>query len=164
MMKLFLSICVLSVDLIHSNNVYAEKFISLDIGGIELRVGQKIDEALRLLSPYKVEFNNGSWFVTQKSGNAYQILGIISAENNVISFITKSFNMNSPEDLADVYTRASKELRRRGGTTCAIRELEVTNGLIIGFETKCGPYKLSVFMPSKINNIIHSASIDISVR
>jgi hypothetical protein len=143
-MKLFLLAGVLSVSMVHVAHAQ-----SLDIGGIELRLGQKVDEALRSLSSYQVQYSSGSWFVTQKIGNLYQFLGSIGATANVISFISKSFDMNENEDASEVYTRASKELRRRGGTICATREVEYKDGLIHGFETQCGPYRLSYYMPSK---------------
>jgi len=118
-----------------------------------LRLGQKVDEALRSLSSYRLQYiGSDSWIVTQKVGNLYQVLGSIGATANVISFISKSFDMNENEDAPDAYTRVSKELRRCGGTTCATREVEYTDGLIRGFDTKCGPYKLSYYMPTKTDD------------
>ncbi len=143
-MKLCVFVAVLSVSMVHAAHSQ-----SLDIGGIELRLGQKVDEALRSLSSYQVQYSNGSWIVTQKVGNLYQALGAIGATANVISFISKSFNMDENEGTPETYTRASKELRRRGGTNCTTREVEFTDGLIHEFETQCGPYKLNYYMPSK---------------
>lgn len=161
-MKLYLFAAVLSVGMFHAAHAQ-----SLDIGGIELRLGQKVDEALRSLSSYQVQYSNGSWIVTQKVGNLYQVLGSIGATANVISFISKSFDMNENEGAPEAYTRASKELRRRGGTTCITREVEYTDGLIRGFETQCGPYKLSYYMPSKTANgapVLGGVSISIRRR
>lgn len=146
-MKLVLFLSVLLVGMVHA--VHAQ---SLDIGGIELRLGQKADEALRSLSSYQVQYNGSSWIVSQKIGNRHQFLGSIGATTNTISFISKSFDMGENERAAETYTRASKELRRRGGTTCATREVEYTDGLIRGFDTQCGPYTLSYFMPSKTDD------------
>jgi hypothetical protein len=158
-MKHFLIAGVLSVFMVHAANAQ-----SLDIGGIELRLGQKVDEALRSLSSYKVQYSSGSWFVTQKVGNLYQHLGSIAARDNVISFISKSFDMNESEDAPEAYTRASKELRRRGGKTCTTREVEFTDGLIREFETQCGPYKLSYYMPSKTDSGPVLGGVAISIR
>lgn len=161
-MKLFLLAGVFSISVSHA--VHAQ---SLDIGGIELRLGQKADEALRSLSSYQVQYSNGSWIVTQKVGNLHQFLGSIGATANVVSFISKSFDINENEGAAEIYTRASKELRRRGGTTCATREVEYTDGLIHGFDTQCGPYRLSYYMPSKTADgtpVLGGVSISTRVR
>ena len=143
-MKFILFVGLLSVGMAHEAHAQ-----SLDIGGIELRLGQKIDEALRSLSSYQVQHSGGSWIVTQKVGNLYQVLGSIGPTDNVISFVSKSFDMSASDDAPEAYTRASKEVRRRGGMTCATREVEYTDGLVRAFETQCGPYKLSCSMPFK---------------
>ena len=140
---------VLFVGLLLFSTAHAAHAQSLDIGGIELRLGQKIDEALRSLSSYQVQYSSGSWIVTQKVGNLYQVLGSIGATDNVISFVSKSFDMSENEGAPEAYTRASKEVRRRGDMTCATREVEYTDSLVREFETQCGPYKLSYSMPFK---------------
>lgn len=143
-MKLVLIAGLLSLGMVH-----AAQAQSLDIGGIELRLGQKVDEALRSLSSYQVQYSSSSWIVTQKAGKQYQVLGSIGATDNAISFISKSLDMSANEGAPEAYTRASKEVRRRGGMTCVTREVEYTDDLIRAFETQCGPYKLSYFMPFK---------------
>lgn len=159
-MKHYLFTTLLSLGMVHAAHAQ-----SLDIGGIELHLGQKVDEALSSLSSYRVQYIDGSWLVTQKVGNLYQILGLIGAEANAISFISKSFEMNENEGTPAVYTRASKELRQRGGTTCTTREVEYSDGLIRGFETQCGPYRLSYSMPSKTADGQHVLdSVSISIR
>jgi len=158
-MKLYLFGVLLSVGMVHSAHAQ-----SLDIGGIELRLGQKVDEALRSLSPYRVQYINDLWFVSQKVGDRYQLLGMIGASSNVITFISKYFDMNEDEDAQELYTRASKELRRRGGTTCSTGELESTDGLIRGFENQCGPYHLHYYMPSKMfKGVLVRGSVSIFV-
>ena len=87
--------------------------------------------------------------MTQKVGNLYQVLGLIGATDNVITFINKSFDKSANEGAPEAYTSASKEVRLRGGKTCATREVYYTDNLIHGFETQCGPYKLSYSMPFK---------------
>lgn len=159
-MQYVLFLSVLFVGTVHA--VHAQ---SLDIGGIELRLGQRTDEALRSLSSYQVQYNGSSWIVSQKIGNRHQFLGSIGASTNTISFISKSFDMEENERAAETYTRASKELRRRGGTACATREVEYTDGLIREFNTQCGPYTLSYFMPSKTNDGVPVlGGVSISVR
>lgn len=156
---------VLFVGLLSFGMTHAVRAQSLDIGGIELRIGQKVDEALRTLSLYQVQHNNGAWLVTQKLGNLYQFLGSIKAADNVISFIGKDFNISENESASEVYTRASREVRRRGGTTCTTREVEFTDGVVRAFETQCGPYKLQYFMPFKLTGGEPiSGGVNISIR
>jgi hypothetical protein len=158
-MKLTLLVVALSVGMVHPAHAQ-----SLDVGGIELRLGQKVDEALRSLSSYQVQRTGGSWIVTQKVGNLYQILGLMSATDNVITFINKSFDMSTNEGAPEAYTSASKEVRRRGGMTCATREVEYTDNLIRAFETQCGPYKLSYYMPFRMadgKSVLGGVSISI---
>lgn len=143
-MRFVLLVGILSLGTVHA--VHAQ---SLDIGGIELRLGQKVDEALRSLSSYQVKYSGDAWWVSQKVGDRYQFLGSISATANVLSVIIKSFDMNESEDAPETFTRAFREVRRRGGMTCATREVEYTDGLIHEFETQCGSYKLSYAMPFK---------------
>lgn len=161
MTKPYLLACFLSVGVAHA--VHAQ---SLDIGGIELHLGQKVDEALRSLSPYQVQYlQNDSWAVSQKTGNSFQFLGSIGAKNNVIDYLSKIFNFNSPEETPEVYTRASKELRHLGGTTCTTREVYYTDGLIHDFSTQCGPYILSYNMPMKLDKTNRSIGmVTIEVR
>jgi hypothetical protein len=57
---------------------------ALDIGGIELRLGQNVDEALRSLSSYEVRcFTNDSGSancsVQQQNGDYWQLLGTLGA-------------------------------------------------------------------------------------
>lgn len=122
---------------------------ALDIGGIELSLGQNVNEALHALSPYQVQYSSNSWIVTQKVGKLYQFLGSIGAKDNKISFISKSFEVNDNESTPGVYTIAAKYLRKLGGETCVTIETEYTDNLIHGFDTQCGKYKLGYLFPSK---------------
>jgi hypothetical protein len=161
-MRLLLLVGFLSLGITHAADAQ-----SLDIGGIELRLGQEVDEALRSLSAYQVQYTGGSWIVTQKVGDMHQVLGSIGAAANVLRFISKSFEVNENEGESEAYTRASKELRRRGGTTCATHEVEYNDGLIHAFETQCGMYTLSYHMPSKTSEgapVLAGVSIWIRVR
>ena len=129
-----------------ANEAHAQ---SLDIGGIELRLWQKVDDALHSLSSYQVHYTNGSWFVSQKVGSEYQYLGTIGARANSITFISKIFDLREGADIAKRYTEASRELRRRGGSSCTTREVEFTDGLVREIETQCGRYKLAFILPTK---------------
>ena len=158
-MKLVLLVGLLSVGMVHSAQAQ-----SLDIGGIELRLGQKVDEALRSLSSYQVKYSSGSWVVTQKVGELHQVLGTISARDNAITFIGKVFNWSANAGDATEYTRASEEVHRRGGMTCVTREVEWTDGLIHAFETQCGLFKLSYFLPDRFNGELSRAGVNISIK
>ena len=138
---------------------------SLDIGGIELQLGQKADNVLRLLSSYQVQYSGGSWVVGQKVGSAYEFLGTVGAMDNVVTSISKSFQMTEPEAAPDIYTSASNELHRRGGSNCSTREVAFTDGLIRGFETQCGVYTLTYYMPSKTDGGVRVlGGVAISIR
>ena len=122
-MKHLLAAIVLSVGAMPAAHAQ-----SLDIGGIELHLGQKVDDALRLLSPYDVQYRDGSWIVTQQVGSLHQVLGVMGATSNAVSYISKSFELNSNERASEVYTRASKEVRRRSGVNaCVTREVDLTS-------------------------------------
>lgn len=136
---------------------------SLDIGGIELHIGQKIDDALKSLSAYNVSFEKNQWIVTQGLGDQTELLGTISAEENLIRFISRDFRLRGPGDAPEVYTRASEEVRRRGGDACFTREVK-NNGRISSFMTQCGPYELIYLMPCKsLEGITYNGTIYISV-
>jgi hypothetical protein len=138
---------------------------SLDVGGIELHLGQKVDDALKLLSSYQVQRSSGSWVISQKTGEKYEFLGAISATNNALSFISKSFQMDAPESALEIYSLASRELHRRGGGQCSTYESKFSDGIVRGFETRCGVYVLTYYMPSRTDNGIRSlGGISISIR
>lgn len=118
---------------------------SLDIGGIELRLGQPVDEALRSLSPYRVQRLEDVWSVSQKAGDHYDLLGVISATANAITSIRKYFTLEENEDAGRLYALALKEARRRGGTICSTRNYEASS--VPSFFTDCGPYTATVTMP-----------------
>jgi hypothetical protein len=137
---------------------------SLDIAGIELRIGQDASEAVRALNVYEVRFQDGSWFVSQKIDGKYRWYGNFAAQNGKISFISKGFPLADDYDAARVYTQASKELRRRGGTECQTREVEFTDDIIHQFETRCGLYKLTFHIPTRTSaneNVMPGVSIQL---
>ncbi len=140
-MKLTLLLCSLWIGTLHAAHAQ-----SLDIGGIELRIGQNVDEALESLSAYNVQWNKDHWFVTQGLGKGLKLLGTFSSQEKHITFISKSFWIKNSGDAPEVYTRASEEIRRRGGDSCITREFK-NNGIISSFITQCGPYELTYTMP-----------------
>ena len=128
---------------------------SLDVGGIQLHIGQQLDEALHVLSPYKVSYIEPStWMVYQQAGSSLQSLGQIDAAHNAVTRIVKWFDFDDSADAPEVYGRASRELHRLGGSTCTTRiyahDDEANH--IRGFLTRCGAYELSYYMPTKVMN------------
>ena len=97
---------------------------SLDIGGIELRIGQNVDEALRSLSLYEVRYTDigdglAHWAVMQRNGDYWQQLGSLNAQANVITNLSKAFSIGETKNTTRVYKLALRELHRRGGEGCA---------------------------------------------
>jgi hypothetical protein len=157
-MKILSLLCMLWIVTSHAASAQ-----SLDIGGIELRIGQKIDDALKSLSAYNVSFKNDQWIVTQGLGDQTELLGTIGARENLVNFISKSFRLRGPGDAPEVYTRASKEACRRGGDSCLTSEVK-NNGTIHSFLTQCGPYELTYTMPFKsIEGRTFNGGVHISV-
>lgn len=147
--------------LVMPQEVYAQ---SLEIGGIELHIGQKIDAALNSLASYQVQYKEDfGWMVSQMVGSKFQFLGTLHAKNGLVSHISKEFIVNDG-DLPATYTRAHKELQQRGGTSCVMNTVGLNDGLIHAFETQCGSYKLVAFMPFKnAEGQFYAASVSIAV-
>src|SRR5437763_12723215 len=93
---------------------------ALDIGGIELRLGQNISDALKALSPYQTSYseNGHIWVVTRRGEAPFVIVGTLAATDGKVTAITKVYPLSSEYDASPVYTEASKEVRRRGGAAC----------------------------------------------
>lgn len=131
---------------------------SLDIGGVELRLGQDVSEAIKSLSMYKVTYieTAQSWFVFRPESRTFSPIGNVSAKNNKINWISKSYDVDQNSNLSLVYASASNELRRRAGTSCAYKEREIggseVNGYLHIIEKHCGFYNLSLGLPSKHPN------------
>lgn len=118
---------------------------SLDIGGVELRIGQSKNEAISLLSAYEVQFKSSGWFVTNKSTES--LIGYFKVSSNKLIYIEKGFQVNN--NGSEVYYLARSELISRGGAECVFSESETLNGSdkFIHFIKKCGPYELRYLMP-----------------
>lgn len=144
--------------------IQATHGLSLDVGGIELSLGQDVSEAINSLSGYQVTYHDGlGWVVQQNLGNQVWSLGHFSAVANKIVYISKSFN--DREATAETYTRASKELHARGGNACTLKEIEYSDGKIHSFNTSCGAYLLRYSMPSYWRpGELSQGSIDLSLK
>jgi hypothetical protein len=138
---------------------------SLDIGGIELRLGQPVQEALRGLSAYQVRYDDRSesWIVTQRGRDPFELLGVLSATQGLVSSISKHYSLNTSYESVAVYSQASREVRRRGGRNCSTREAELATGAIRGFETQCGPYRLVYSLPTTYGTDKVEGGVSLSV-
>jgi hypothetical protein len=138
---------------------------SLDIGGIELRLGQSISEALNVLSPYDVRYQESvpAWTVYERGRQPLRILGVLQARDGVLYHISKSFDIPNIYATQRVYTQASQEVQRRGGGGCETREVKWTDELIRTLETRCGSYTLTYSLPGMADGMNVPASISIRV-
>jgi hypothetical protein len=128
---------------------------SLDVGGIEIRLGQDVGEAFKSLAQYQVVRLSDSWAVMEKVGASSRLLGIITAQGNRIDFVSKAFELESDADGPEVLTRAVKELRIRATADC---NTSATNGgytgdLVSGFVIRCGRLAARYLMPSRISGV-----------
>src|ERR1051325_915257 len=80
---------------------------ALDIGGIQVRLGQNVADALRTVSSYQVRYSDDAklWFVTQRGESEYVLLGTLSATDGRISGITKVYQLSNQYDTQRVYTQ-----------------------------------------------------------
>jgi hypothetical protein len=141
---------------------------SLDIGGIQVRLGQNVADALRALSSYQARYSEDAklWLVTQRGESQYELLGMLSATEGRISGITKVYNLSNQYDSQRVYTQASRELHRLGGNACETREVELADDQIHSIETRCGLYRLTYSFAStyQADNVGAGISINVSQR
>ncbi len=139
---------------------------SLDIGGVELQLGQDAPEALQSLSPYKVQYDQSSkaWFVTQKVGDKFQWLSHLGATDGRISLVSNGFPLPDEMQTPRVYTDALREVRRRGGSKCERTEVEMNDDLVHQIEMRCGVYKLTYAFPWRSDVAPVDAGIYITLR
>ena len=125
---------------------------ALDIGGVELTLGEDVSDALRSLSTYDVRYNESikAWFVSQKSGEDAEWLGNFSASSGRVSFISKAYALPKTGDMVRVYSGALRDAQRRGGQSCQTAPVEFTDDLIHQIETRCGRYRLIFYLADKL--------------
>lgn len=138
---------------------------SLDIGGIEVRLGQNVPDVLKALSGYLVRYDDDAkvWMVTQKRGEQFSYLGDFQATDNKVWSISKSYTLRNDGESRRVYTRAAKDLRALGGSDCVMRDIEYSDDLVQGVETRCGLYRLTYLFPSMLGDAPVSAGIAITL-
>lgn len=138
---------------------------SLDIGGIELTIGQDVAVATQRLALYRVVYSQESniWSVSQRVGSDYQWLGHIEGKDGKITGISKDFVIRE-RDIATAYTAALRELHRRGGETCLVNNVEYSDDLYRSVETKCGAYHVSLLLPSRSDYGVSTGTVSLQVR
>jgi hypothetical protein len=75
---------------------------ALDIGGIEMRLGQEVIDALNALSAaaYSARHTeNDVWFVNHKVDGDYEALGLFWAKNGKITDIEKHYTVNNAGEI-----------------------------------------------------------------
>ena len=137
-----------------SGNIYAQ---SLDIGDIEIEIGQDKKSVLKSLSLYfldqKYRENDERYDVYDKSGG--KMLGVLLIDDGKVSaimkyyrFFSKATNAAHAMDEWGLYFLARSKLHDRGGKQCDVTErVMVKTEMVYGFETKCGAYTLVYHMP-----------------
>jgi hypothetical protein len=139
----------------------------LDVGGVEIRLGQDVTTAVQRLSIYRVVYSPQSnfWSVTQPVAGRFEWLGHVEARDGKVTGISKGFTMTEPNDFSSAYTEALKEARRRGGEVCSVSNVEYTNGLVGGVETRCGRYVVSLLFAMRApDGTWGSGSVSLQVR
>ena len=124
---------------------------ALDIGGVELRLGQDVTAAVaQLKSLYDVSYDDASktWFVSKrKTATEVTWLGNIEANGGRVARLTKAYTISNEADVITPYTLAMREVQRRGGTTCSTAPIERTDDSFHEVRTTCGAYSLTLHLP-----------------
>jgi hypothetical protein len=129
---------------------------TLDIGGIELRLGESGTTALAdLRSAYDVRYEEsiGMWSIFRKrvADDPYVFVGQVYIKAGVVSRIVKDYELTDQYDLVDVYSTAMKQVRKRGGATCNTWPQEMTDGRFWSIHTTCGSYELTLNLPNRLH-------------
>ncbi|HKK09042.1 MAG TPA: hypothetical protein VKA44_09170 [Gemmatimonadota bacterium] len=140
---------------------------SLDIGGVEVHLGEAGTVALRQLrAAYNLQYVDGAkaWGVTRKNGpQDYTSLGMFSIDSGTVTWISKDYEIPDVQRLGNIFQQAVRDLRARGGKACFMWPNEMTNGMIFGASMKCGPYTLDLNLPRE-STAIPSMGAGISIR
>ena len=140
---------------------------SLDIGGIELRIGQPTEAVIsQLRVAYILTYQDEvkRWLVSQQEGSLQVSLGQFDSRDGVVTFIAKDYHVRQPSDLAHIYTTGMRETQRRGGSACTTVPLAWSDNVFLTIETNCGRYKLSLGLPFTVGDAQYSASVQLTVK
>ena len=121
----------------------------LDIGGIELKLGQSQESALAALSAVydvnRLETRSGTLWVVSRKGRQGD-LGTFQLANQKVVEITKEFPFtDGGRDLRGDYEVATQELRKRAGKKCSVEKPSYVAGF---FSTECAHYVLTFMLPA----------------
>jgi hypothetical protein len=139
----------------------------LDIGGIEVQVGQHIDSVLpRFLANYDIFFHEElrRWFVSNKTGGRTVILGNLEVVRDRVTLVQKVYDYNDDlYKLSEVYSLALRDVQSRSGTTCSVRIHEWPSGGVQSVISTCGRYALTFSLPYKSQDGKEHVSAGISI-
>jgi hypothetical protein len=127
---------------------------SLDIGGIEIHLGQDLPSTLsKLQSAYDVKYEDALklWSVSKKrTGNdPYNVIGRVGVTGETVSLVERIYDLGDVYDLQNVYSVAMLETRKRGGTSCHTSPYGPSSALYWRIDTVCGQYMVSLILPGK---------------
>ena len=129
---------------------------ALDIGGIEIRIGQPIATALsRLQVAYDIKYQEGQkeWSVFKKRSRAtdlYILVGSVEVEGETVSLINKFYELADAYELTNLYTQAMREIHKRAGSACTTSPVEYADNLLRTIKTVCGEYSLWLGLPERL--------------
>lgn len=148
---------------------------SLQVGGLEVRIGETFERALARLSPvYEMQhLETGSsveelWWVRRRSP-ARDVIGLIRERNGMVSGITRDWSGDA-YSLAHDFVRLLEEARRLGGETeCRTVPdyVQPASGKLVltGYTTTCGRYTVEHNIAWRIGDApLSRETLAISVR
>ena len=134
---------------------------SLEIGGIAVKLGEPLTDALtHLKAAYNPQFIKEAWRGAPPqwwimTNNGDDRLGEIRATDGVVNYIEAKYDTSDEYELDQVYIRALTDVGRLGGTVCTTTPTiypassDLPQGSV-KIDTKCGLYTLELHLPSKL--------------
>ena len=125
--RVLLLACLVSVDALSVRGQ------ALDIGGIELRLGQISSSALSdLRVAYDVRYEDAFkvWSVFRKRSlnDPFFFIGQLYVDDGLVTRIVKEYDTSDPYALVRTFTLAMKDVTTRGGSACFTVPAEMTDG------------------------------------
>ena len=141
---------------------------SLDIGGIEIRLGQSQESVLTQLGAvYRLQNMPVSgdykwWSVYRKDASSGEIdVGSFWLKNGVVINIEKEWQFGPDKSPHDLFNTALADAKRLGGKQCTfgLEEIDKQYG-VTGYTTTCGRFQLAYQIPAKTpQNVVYGAMI-----
>ena len=124
---------------------------SLDIGGISVRLGEPVTNALtKLRTAYEVEYaeNSKRWFVKRRDGVRVFWLGNLQVAGERVASVEKGYVFESDDSkLGEAYGLALRDARRLGGSNCKTLLQEWSDGGVKSVNSVCGLYTVVFTLP-----------------